>query len=248
MSAPFTPPSREGDRHDPTSNAVLIPLIISMLLVLIGVGIAVTFYVLYRRRYRSWLVEFTARRERERREEEEKERKGKIGPAWWEVEVGDEDEEGEWWGGMDDVEKGWNVSSAVSRDSNVVADEVVQPVAVAYRSDPTSFAENVTATETQGTRAIEADSKLASSTSLSTTDDRPETVPEKVEMTVLIAMPSPSPTRSRRSSPASSVPSLTSSSTKGCEEERIEEVWEDELPEVQLATVVIPVTEDRILR
>lgn len=111
MNAPSPPLRPDDDDHDPSSSAVLIPLIISMVLVVLGVSVAVIFYITYRRRYRTWLVEFQARRERERWEELEREKKARIGPEWWEVEVGDEGEGDttSWWGGFSDAEKGWNV-------------------------------------------------------------------------------------------------------------------------------------------
>jgi len=62
--------------------------------------------------------------------------------------------------------------------------------------------------------------------------------PNQVEMTFLIAMPSPisSPTRSRRTSPSSSLPNLSEVSISD-----ISLNWKgDEIPEVELATVVIP--------
>lgn len=60
-------------------------------------------------------------------------------------------------------------------------------------------------------------------------------------------MPSPSPMRSRRPSPASSLPSLSLEGEKdgdGMTDTRIEDVWEDEIPDVQLATVLLPIRRD----
>lgn len=89
--------TRPAGNAVPNSTAVLIPLIISMVLVFLGVGVALAFYISYRRRYRRWIVGFRERRAREERERLEQEKKDSIGPGWWEVEVaddGDEEEEG----------------------------------------------------------------------------------------------------------------------------------------------------------
>lgn len=115
----LTPQSDSGPDTDPRSSAVLIPLIISMILIVLGIGTAMGFYITYRRRNRLWLAEFGARREAERMRAEEEEKKGGEGPGWWEVEVGDEEdrdweeEEGEKEkeGEMEqENEKRWNVS------------------------------------------------------------------------------------------------------------------------------------------
>ena len=53
--------------------------------------------------------------------------------------------------------------------------------------------------------------------------------------------------RSRRPSPASSLPSLSLEGEKGGDgmtDTRIEDVWEDEIPDVQLATVLLPIRRD----
>lgn len=84
-----------GASTDPKSATVLVPLVISMGLVFAGLGLAVFFYVRYRRKYRLWLEAFQARRERERLEGLKEEDKG---PGMWEVEVKDvnEDEDHGW--------------------------------------------------------------------------------------------------------------------------------------------------------
>jgi hypothetical protein len=64
-------------------------------------------------------------------------------------------------------------------------------------------------------------------------------------MTFLIAMPSPisTPTRSRRTSPSSSLPDLYEVSKAQSESDSD---WQgDEIPEVELATVVISLERDR---
>lgn len=68
--------------------------------------------------------------------------------------------------------------------------------------------------------------------------------PEKVEMTVLIAMPSPSRPASRRTSPSSSMPSLDLTPSSTWRSSCSSSMGEDELPEVQLATVMLPVKQD----
>lgn len=83
--------SRSSDH--PSSSAVIIPLVISMVLILLGIGTAVLFYISYRRRHRRWVADFRARREEEMRRFEKEEKEGEGGPGWWEVEVGDKDEE-----------------------------------------------------------------------------------------------------------------------------------------------------------
>ena len=78
----------------------------------------------------------------------------------------------------------------------------------------------------------------SSATSLAVPPFTIETEPNQVEMTFLIAMPSTisSPTRSRRTSPSSSLPNLSEVSVSD-----ISLNWKgDEIPEVELATVVIP--------
>jgi len=70
--------------------------------------------------------------------------------------------------------------------------------------------------------------------------------PNQVEMTFLIAMPSPisTPTRSRRTSPSSSLPDLYEASKAQSD---FEVNWKgDEIPEVELATVVMPLERYRI--
>jgi hypothetical protein len=65
-------------------------------------------------------------------------------------------------------------------------------------------------------------------------------------MTFLIAMPSPisTPTRSRRTSPSSSLPDLYEVSKAQSD---FGSDWKgDEIPEVELATVVISLERDRI--
>jgi hypothetical protein len=112
----------DNTRPDPASTTVLIPLVISMILVLGGLGLAVYFFVRYKRRHRIWLVDFHARRQRERREfmEREKEEKGAGRPGMWEVEVEEvedveEDGEEERWSReykspREDSDDGWTVS------------------------------------------------------------------------------------------------------------------------------------------
>ena len=64
-----------------------------MILIILGVGTAVWFYISYKRRHRLWLADFTMRREAERRRLDEEEKKAREGPGWWEIEVGDGDDE-----------------------------------------------------------------------------------------------------------------------------------------------------------
>jgi len=69
--------------------------------------------------------------------------------------------------------------------------------------------------------------------------------PNQVEMTFLIAMPSPisSPARSRRTSPSSSLPDLYEVSK--AQSESGSDWSGHEIPEVELATVVISLGRDR---
>lgn len=98
-SSPLTPLDEDVDNGDngPSSTTVLIPLAISMILIILGIGLAVFLFVGYKRKQRAWVVDYAARRERERMEEREMEKEGKGGgPGMWEVEVRevmDEDEE-----------------------------------------------------------------------------------------------------------------------------------------------------------
>ena len=78
----------------------------------------------------------------------------------------------------------------------------------------------------------------SSATSIAVPPFTNETEPKQVEMTFLIAMPSPisTPTRSRRTSPSSSLPNLSEVSVSD-----LSLNWKgDEIPEIELATVIIP--------
>ena len=90
--------------------------------------------------------------------------------------------------------------------------------------------------------SFHTDSKPTSSSSSATSIALPpftnEVEPNQVEMTFLIAMPSPisTPTRSRRTSPSSSLPNLSEVSVSD-----LSLNWKgDEIPEIELATVIIP--------
>lgn len=113
----LSPDSRFGSADHPSQTAVLIPLVISMVLILLGIGTAILFYISYRKRHRIWLADFRIRREAERRRLEKEDKEGVDGPGWWEVEVGDGYEaetDGRWggaYGDQDEKEEDmrWNV-------------------------------------------------------------------------------------------------------------------------------------------
>lgn len=123
------------------------------------------------------------------------------------------------------------------------ADKSKQPVSVIYHHNVREPNAPLDLTASSNIENV-AQASCISSISQTASSAGTTTLPEHVEMTFLIAMPSPSPSRSRRSSPASSMPSLEKdkdqSSSISISDLGSLGDWGDEIPEVELATVIIP--------
>jgi hypothetical protein len=96
FGVPSSIPSDDNEKGNsgPSSTTVLIPLAISMILIILGIGLAVFLFVGYKRKQRAWVLDYASRRQREMEAgvEGEKEEKG---PGMWEVEVREVEDVGE---------------------------------------------------------------------------------------------------------------------------------------------------------